>query len=431
MRSSVSGANSRFLLKGAALLLLCGAATGCSSASSRFGGGLDSIFTASTPPAQTQTANAAPPITAAPAGTVTRTAMAAPPAVSRGSLEPVDQTQTASLAPAAPAVPAAPAKVASAEGGKVMVESGDTINGLARRHGVTPAALMAANGITDQNGLKSGRTIVIPGTKLASAAGSLRAPVESPLKAPVPTKPEPQKVVAALEKPAAPAAAKPGTYTVQSGDSINTIARKAGVTADALKAANGLGSSPLQVGQSLTLPKAGAAPVAVAKADKPAPATASEKPQVASYAPPKQPTKSVQDVADDGAEAPGATGIGKMRWPVRGRVVSNFGSGGSKSGDGIDIAVPEGTPVKAAENGVVIYAGDGLKEFGNTVLVRHEDGLVTVYGHASELKVTRGQKVARGQQIATSGMSGSTDSPKLHFEVRKNSAPVNPSTYLE
>ena len=116
-----------------------------------------------------------------------------------------------------------------------------------------------------------------------------------------------------------------------------------------------------------------------------------------------------------------------MRWPVRGRVISGFGSGK----DGVDIAVPSGTPIKAAENGVVIYAGDGLKEFGNTVLVRHENGLVTVYGHASSIEVQRGQKVKRGQEIALSGMSGTTDSPKLHFEVRKNSAPVDPSGYLE
>ena len=120
-----------------------------------------------------------------------------------------------------------------------------------------------------------------------------------------------------------------------------------------------------------------------------------------------------------------------MRWPVRGRVISNYGAGGGKNGDGIDIAVPEGTSVKAAENGVVIYAGDGLKEFGNTVLVRHENGLVTFYGHASELKVARGEKVKRGQEIARSGMSGTTDMPKLHFEVRKNSSPVDPSTFLE
>ena len=116
---------------------------------------------------------------------------------------------------------------------------------------------------------------------------------------------------------------------------------------------------------------------------------------------------------------------------MRGRVISSYGSGGGKSNDGIDIAVPEGTPVKAAENGVVIYAGDGLKDFGNTVLVRHENGLVTVYGHASSLEVKRGEKVKRGQEIARSGMSGTTDAPKLHFEVRKDSAPVDPSTFLE
>jgi len=87
--------------------------------------------------------------------------------------------------------------------------------------------------------------------------------------------------------------------------------------------------------------------------------------------------------------------------------------------------------VKAAENGVVIYAGDGLKEFGNTVLVRHDNGMVTVYGHASALRVKRGEKVRRGQEIALSGMSGSADRPKLHFEVRKDATPVNPSGYLE
>ena len=120
-----------------------------------------------------------------------------------------------------------------------------------------------------------------------------------------------------------------------------------------------------------------------------------------------------------------------MRWPVRGKVVSGYGSNGGSKNDGIDISVPAGTPVKAAENGVVIYAGDGLKEFGNTVLVRHEDGLVTVYGHASEINVQRGQKVRRGEEIALSGMSGSAEAPKLHFEVRKESAPVDPVGYLE
>ncbi len=230
-----------------------------------------------------------------------------------------------------------------------------------------------------------------------------------------------------------------GVYTVESGDTLNKVAQRNGVSAADLKAANNLGDKPIRVGQVLVLPKAGKtaagvstppAPAAKQTAEAPK-AVAAEKPQVASYTPPQKPTASVQDVDKDDAAAPSGSGIGKMRWPVRGRVVQNYGSSGGKASDGIDIAVPEGTPVKAAENGVVIYAGDGLKEFGNTVLVRHENGLVTVYGHASALKVARGQKVTRGQEIAVSGMSGTTDSPKLHFEVRKNSAPVNPSTFLE
>ncbi len=117
-----------------------------------------------------------------------------------------------------------------------------------------------------------------------------------------------------------------------------------------------------------------------------------------------------QAEADTTPEAPNGTGIGRMRWPVRGRVVSGYGTGGGKANDGIDIAVPEGTPVKAAENGVVIYAGDGLKEFGNTVLVRHENGLVTVYGHASELKVN-----ARREGQARPG-----DRPLGHERLRRH-----------
>ncbi|TGV75948.1 M23 family metallopeptidase, partial [Mesorhizobium sp. M00.F.Ca.ET.149.01.1.1] len=229
-----------------------------------------------------------------------------------------------------------------------------------------------------------------------------------------------------------------GTYTVQQGDSLSSIARKTGVSVVALKQANGMQAGVLKIGQTLKVPAGGTVQAAAAKpaAAKPAvdPVTTATTPPaakttetLASYTPPKKDAKVIQQAEDDGAEAPDATGIGKMRWPVRGRVISGFGSGK----DGVDIAVPEGTPIKAAENGVVIYAGDGLKEFGNTVLVRHENGLVTVYGHASSIEVQRGQKVKRGQEIALSGMSGTTDSPKLHFEVRKNSAPVDPAGYLE
>ncbi len=89
----------------------------------------------------------------------------------------------------------------------------------------------------------------------------------------------------------------------------------------------------------------------------------------------------VEKKSDVASIAPESTGIGKYRWPVRGAVISGFGENvdGNRN-DGINISVPEGTPIKAAENGVVIYAGNGLKQLGNTVLVRHDDGKVTVYG---------------------------------------------------
>jgi murein DD-endopeptidase MepM/ murein hydrolase activator NlpD len=230
-----------------------------------------------------------------------------------------------------------------------------------------------------------------------------------------------------------------GTYTVQAGDTLSKIARKNGVSVVALKQANGLGDGLLKVGQTLKVPASGQQtasaatpgvdPIVTGTAGQAKKAT--ESGEVAGYTPPKA-DKTIEDAdVDTAAAAPDSTGIGKMRWPVRGRVISSFGKGGGRSNDGIDIAVPEGTPIKAAENGVVIYAGDGLKEFGNTVLVRHDDGLVTVYGHASSLEVKRGQKVKRGQEIAQSGMSGNATSPQLHFEVRKNSAPIDPRTLLE
>jgi len=136
--------------------------------------------------------------------------------------------------------------------------------------------------------------------------------------------------------------------------------------------------------------------------------------------------------ADTASVAPAATGIGRYRWPARGQVITGFAkTENGKRNDGIDISMPAGTPVKAAENGVVIYSGDGLKEYGKTILVRHDDGLVTVYAHAQSLNVNRGDKVTRGQVIASSGMTGVAKTPRLHFEVRKNASPVDPTTYLE
>jgi murein DD-endopeptidase MepM/ murein hydrolase activator NlpD len=129
------------------------------------------------------------------------------------------------------------------------------------------------------------------------------------------------------------------------------------------------------------------------------------------------------------AEATGA--LPTFRWPVRGKVITSYGAKtNGKANDGINLAVPEGTPVKAAEDGVVAYSGNELKGYGNLVLIRHSNGYVTAYAHASELLVKRGDTIKRGQIIAKSGQSGEVGSPQLHFEIRKGSSPVDPLQFL-
>ncbi|UDQ88823.1 M23 family metallopeptidase, partial [Xanthobacter autotrophicus] len=133
--------------------------------------------------------------------------------------------------------------------------------------------------------------------------------------------------------------------------------------------------------------------------------------------------------ADDG---PRASGSGpQFRAPVRGRVIASFGpKPGGAHNDGVNFAVPEGTAVRAAEDGTVAYAGNELKGYGNLVLIKHADGYVTAYANNSELTVKRGDTVRRGQIVAKAGQSGNVGSPQLHFEIRKGSTPVDPSRYV-
>jgi murein DD-endopeptidase MepM/ murein hydrolase activator NlpD len=122
----------------------------------------------------------------------------------------------------------------------------------------------------------------------------------------------------------------------------------------------------------------------------------------------------------------------KFRWPVNGRVITAFGPRPSGAqNDGINVSVPENTPIKAADDGVVAYAGNELKTYGNLVLVRHSNGYVTAYAHASEILVKRDDPVKRGQIIAKAGQTGNVTSPQLHFEIRKGSTPVDPAPFLD
>jgi murein DD-endopeptidase MepM/ murein hydrolase activator NlpD len=136
--------------------------------------------------------------------------------------------------------------------------------------------------------------------------------------------------------------------------------------------------------------------------------------------------------AEDALKAPESTALPLFHWPVQGRIIASFGSlldGGRN--DGINLAVPEGTPVKAAEDGIVSYAGNGFKGHGNLVLIRHSNGYFTVYAHAKELLVKHGDQIKRGQVIAHSGQTGNVNAPQLHFEVRKDATPIDPMRFLK
>jgi murein DD-endopeptidase MepM/ murein hydrolase activator NlpD len=119
-----------------------------------------------------------------------------------------------------------------------------------------------------------------------------------------------------------------------------------------------------------------------------------------------------------------------LEWPVRGEVAARFGTRGGVQHDGIDIVAPEGTPVVAAESGRVVYSGDGIKGYGNMILVKHDGGLITVYAHNAANDVADGAAVARGQKIASVGRTGTATAPHLHFEVRRGETPEDPFRYL-
>jgi murein DD-endopeptidase MepM/ murein hydrolase activator NlpD len=334
-----------------------------------------------------------------------------------------------------------PRSVAAAQpvgGTKIIVGTSDTLDLLAKRYRVTPQAILAANGYKGPRALSPGQQLIIPHQATAAAPAPLMAPVAA---APAPA-----------AKPVAAVAAPSSTHFVNHGDTLASIARKNHISAAELARANGLDpSAKLKLGARLAVPGAktaavaaplaaapvGAAPVAgtlqpVAAA--PAPAT-----KMAAVAAPVQSARLAQataNVEDKAADTPAkaaetTSALPTFRWPVRGKVVTSYGAKtNGKSNDGINLAVPEGTPVKAAEDGVVAYSGNELKGYGNLVLVRHSNGYVTAYAHASELMVKRGDTIKRGQVIAKSGQSGEVASPQLHFEIRKGSSPVDPLQFL-
>jgi len=145
-------------------------------------------------------------------------------------------------------------------------------------------------------------------------------------------------------------------------------------------------------------------------------------------------TAALTDRSNDAAEAAAEPGSasGHFRWPARGRLIASFGKRpDGNHNDGINIAVPQGTEIHAAESGRVAYAGDELKGYGNLVLIRHGNGWVSAYAHADQILVKRDDVVRRGQVIAKAGKTGTVDQPQLHFELRQGAKPVDPLPHLD
>jgi murein DD-endopeptidase MepM/ murein hydrolase activator NlpD len=299
-------------------------------------------------------------------------------------------------------------------GSPVTVGYGETVESIARKHGVPVSALMQTNGIRGSSQIGPGQRLVIP--RYVSTASK--------------------------STPTYMAQAKTGggnVHVVKTGETLVSISRHTGVKVAALAKANHIEpTKKLSVGEQLTIPPGGhqvaAAPASTApKVAEPrtvraekikvASATTAQTVHVAKEEP--RTTETVVKTAEPNGAMP------SFRWPVRGRVIAGFGNkpNGTQN-DGINLAVPEGTPIKAADDGVVAYAGNELKGYGNLVLIRHSNGFVSAYAHASELLVKRGDTIKRGQVIAHAGQTGNVTSPQLHFEIRKGSTPVDPTQFL-
>ena len=416
--------------RAAVLALMSIGVAACSSDTSRFN---DNPFAALSHPETTgSVVQGAPPQTqTAPVGRVESRPLA-PQSTQAQPLQPATK-----LAAAGPGVPAASGSVvrkpASASGGwswdggkAITVGPGDTIDAIARRNGVPASAIIQANNIAPSATVYPGQRLVIPRYSPSPAAAAT---------GPASRQPAPPAAPVAAASPAGTS----GVHVVAAGDTLSRISRLYHKPVGEIAKANNIqASATLNVGDRLVIPGASAQAVKPA-APAPAAPAAQAKPAASAAAKDGQPvqTASVVTPAPDTLDkdaaklAEGTGALPKFRWPANGRIIAGYGpTTNGQQNDGINIALPENTPVKAAEDGVVAYAGNELKTYGNLVLIRHSNGYVTAYAHASEITVKRDDVVKRGQVIAKAGQTGTVNAPQVHFEIRKGSTPVDPAPFL-
>lgn len=342
--------------------------------------------------------------------------------------------------------------------GGYVVAKDDTLLGIARKTGVSFSTLARLNNMSPPYVVKVGQRLKLPATA-DETAGVQTAQADTGRPAAVAVQPGPVAVSAPT-----PLAAPVTSGSASSGGSSAVMPEKAtggySPVSEREKAvipppppppaAMSQGPQGQQTAQAAPTPSFQSAPPPPPP-ERPAPAQSVQNQpaqnQAAVAAAGQAPQQASPSPASDVEEAPVAeqrvaaaaspppppppsSGKGYI-WPVRGQVLSEFGTTGKgQHNDGINIAVSRGAPVVAAQDGVVAYSGNELRGFGNLLLIKHADGWMTAYAHNDTLLVKRGETVRRGQQIAKAGDSGGVSQPQLHFEIRHGTRAVDPMTFL-
>lgn len=346
-----------------------------------------------------------------------------------------------------------------------IVQPGDTLYGVSRMFSVDVSELTRLNNLTPPYAIKAGQPLRLPSPAAGYRGGGSGEAAPQVAAAPRP------KIDRADNAPGAVSSAPGAAPTASPGfnPAAPSVVYQPGQEPKTLHAGGGVVSAPPAAAPPAAAPPAAAAPAAAPSpgvltpprkpAAEPVPArqdaasnTASPPattatpadpppPEAAKPAPP--PKQQPQQVAarppaaetpppPRQAEAePPPRSPGRFLTPVKGSIISGFGpKPGGQHNDGLNIAASKGTPVVAADNGVVAYSGNELRGFGNLLLIRHADGWVTAYAHLDRIDVERGAEVKRGQRIGAVGQSGGVPTPQLHFEVRKGSQAVDPKGML-
>ena len=289
-----------------------------------------------------------------------------------------------------------PARAQKAKG-YIEVQRGDTVYAVARRFNVSPQSIISANNLYAPYELSVGQALKLP--KGAT--------------------------VAAVETPTRRVVARDTLYRVRHGDTLYSISRASRVPVETIAKANRLRAPyTLAIGQQIVVPQTPVGDIRTAS-----------KPRVQTPSQPQEmrPARDVGELTRNVSyTAPAPVSPKSMfSWPVRGAIIAGYGPGElGRRNEGVNIAAPSGTAVRAAADGEVVYRGAELEGYGNLLLVRHQDGFVTAYAHNDTMLVRKGQKVRQGQVIAKVGSTGAVKTPQLHFEIRRDRKSVDPVALL-